>query len=70
MDVLLSRDYSHAEKINRILTHCSLKYPDQYLGGVDDLTVKWIKQGTQFRVTEYDGSESLEFHDGINWITA
>ena len=47
-----------------------IKYPDAYLGGLKDLQVKWLPMGTQFRVTEYDGSESIEINNEIDWITA
>ena len=46
------------------------KYPDGYYGGADGLTIEWLPVGTQFRVHEYDGSETLEFKEAINWITA
>lgn len=36
------------------------RYPNDYTGGVDGLTVEWVRQGTRFRINEYDGSESLE----------
>ena len=70
VDILLSDQYNKKEKNNRIMTHCNLKYPDHYLGGVSDLTVAWVPQGIWFRVVEYDGSESLEFKENDNWILA
>ena len=30
-----------------------------YSGGADDLVVQWLDEGTQFRINEYDGSETL-----------
>jgi len=30
-----------------------------YTGGVSDLRIVWIEEGTKFEVTEYDGAESL-----------
>lgn len=41
-----------------------------YTGGVEDLEVVWISEGTKFQITEYDGSETLELLDDINWVTA
>jgi|SRR6478735_9635950 len=35
------------------------KYPDAYLGGVNQLVVEWVDKGTRFEIQEYDGSESL-----------
>jgi hypothetical protein len=43
---------------------------DVYTGGASDLTVKWVPQGSQFQVTEYDGSESLRLKDSEDWFTA
>jgi hypothetical protein len=34
-----------------------------YSGGVQDLKVAWIPEGTKFQITEYDGSESIELLD-------
>ena len=47
-----------------------VKYPEAYIGGLKDLQVKWLPQGTQFRVLEYDGFESLDINGEIEWITA
>jgi hypothetical protein len=47
-----------------------VKYPEAYIGGLSDLQVKWVPRGTQFRVLEYDGSESVEINGEIEWITA
>jgi hypothetical protein len=32
---------------------------DVYTGGVRDLEVAWLPQGTAFRIEEYDGNESI-----------
>jgi hypothetical protein len=70
VDILLSDQYNRKEKIDRICAHCVLKYPDMHLGGASDLTVEWIPQGTLFRITEYDGSESVELKEATDWIRA
>jgi hypothetical protein len=41
-----------------------------YYGGADDLEVKWLPVGTPFRIHEYDGAETLEIRDEINWNIA
>jgi len=53
-----------AEAIARI------KYPEAHTGGVAELQVKWLPVGTQFRVLEYDGFESIEIQSEIEWVTA
>ncbi len=70
VDILLSDQYNQKEKIDRIYAYCAVKYPDMYLGGVRDLTVRWRPQGTLFRVTEYDGSELIELKEADDWIVA
>jgi hypothetical protein len=47
-----------------------VKYPEAYIGGLADLEVRWLPLGTQFRVLEYDGFESVEINGEIEWITA
>lgn len=46
------------------------KYPDAYFGGCRDLKIEWMFPGTQFRITEYDGFESIEYNDDIQWEIA
>ena len=57
-------DYEGAVK------YCESKWPNEYSGGVSDLVVVWVNEGSKFRITEYDGYEDIEFEDGIDWITA
>lgn len=35
------------------------KAPGFYLGGLGQLTVKWVRKGEAFEITEYDGKESV-----------
>jgi len=53
----------------RIKAYAVLKWPDAYLGGIDDLTMTWIPEGTQIKIVEYDGNESIEYRDSNDWIT-
>lgn len=53
-----------------ILQRALEKWPDDYWGGVDGLTVHWIPEGTQFRIDEYDGAESIEYCSDAQWIIA
>jgi hypothetical protein len=65
--VAMVEDGTNAETIT---AYCEAKYSDGYFGGSDDLIIEWVPVGTQFRVHEYDGSETLEFKDAMDWITA
>ena len=43
---------------------------DSYTGGWAGVYVKWMDQGTEFVVEEYDGSESLRYRDNEDWMSA
>lgn len=58
------------EKFDELATYVELKYPDIYTGGMKDLKVEWIPEGTLFKVNEYDGSESIELKENDNWLVA
>ena len=51
-------------------TYVTLKYPDLYIGGMDDLKIEWVPEGTLFVIQEHDGNEWVELRDQINWIQA
>jgi hypothetical protein len=57
--------------VNVIVEYCKEKYGnEQYFGGAEDLTIEWVPIGTEFRINEYDGSESIEYKDDIEWCVA
>ena len=62
--VLDDADIDEMEEVAR------LRYPDQHLGGLEDLTVQWVDQGKEFIVEEYDGAESIRYKDSIIWSIA
>lgn len=41
-----------------------------YAGGAEDVEIVWVPVGTEFRITEYDGSESIEYKDKTDWRVA
>jgi len=51
-------------------TYVTLKYPGIYKGGIKDLAVAWVPEGTLFKVNESDGSESIELKESDSWILA
>ena len=59
-----------AEETDKILSYVTLKYPDAYVGGLKDLSILWLPEGTVFRVDEYDGNESIYLKEQERWITA
>lgn len=42
-----------------LVEHFGEEFKDVYCGGASNLSIKWIPVGTQFRIGEYDGSESV-----------
>jgi hypothetical protein len=59
-----------AEKWPELQAYVVLKYPDIYAGGLEDLQIEWMPEGTQFQVNEYDGNENIQKRDSTDWITA
>lgn len=37
---------------------------------LQDLSVQWLPIGTEFKINEYDGLESIELKNEINWFIA
>ena len=56
--------------LDKLQNYVTVRYPDIYAGGLSDLTIKWIPEGTLFRIHEYDGSESVEIKEDLNWMIA
>lgn len=46
------------------------KYDGAYTGGVNDLEVQWITEGTQFMIEEYDGNERIVKINELDIFTA
>lgn len=47
----------------------SLGYGTPYMGGFEDIELEFVEKGMPWRITEYDGSESLETFDTAGFIT-
>lgn len=63
-------DLVENEKFDELETYVTLKYPEIYTGGLRDLRVEWIPEGTLFKIDEYDGAESIQYKEKDDWITA
>lgn len=48
----------------------SIGYHNVYTGGWEDIRIEWVDKGTMFRISEYDGAESLETPQSKDWCTA
>jgi len=46
-------------------------YPNKefkYLGGAEELEIKWIPIGTLFRISEFDGMETVVLQNEDDWL--
>jgi hypothetical protein len=71
--MMFDRDLAEATlagDFDKMFAIAKAKWPDEYLGGLDDLTVKWVPVGAQFYIDEYDGSESVVLMDDVQFHTA
>jgi len=41
-----------------------------YAGGIDDIYIEWVPEGTRFEIKGYDGSESLRIFDDTDGYVA
>ena len=58
------------EDYEDLLKYCNKTYGEVYFGGLDNLEVVWLPLGTKFTIREYDGSESVEILEEVNWKEA
>jgi len=58
------------EKVQEAIDFVEKTWEDVYTGGVQDLIVVWVPEGSEFIIEEYDGSESLMLKTDYNWIKA
>lgn len=45
----------------------SIGYKHIYLGGLRNLELCWVDVGRPWRIREYDGLETIEFSDDVEW---
>jgi hypothetical protein len=62
--------YVDEGKMDEAKTYVAMRFPEAYDGGLEDLAVEWVPVGTAFRIHEYDGSESIEVKEEMNWMVA
>jgi hypothetical protein len=57
---------------DKIKEYVESVYPGEYVCvlGAYDLRVEWVSPGTQFRIKEYDGSESITYNYDSYWNVA
>lgn len=58
------------DKVDNLEKIAEAEYPEEYVGGVDGLSVEWVPEGAAFRINEYDGAESLEIYSPEHYYIA
>lgn len=53
-----------------IMAIAEKNWPKSYKGGLMNCEVIWVDKGTQYRITEYDGNESIQFNTFDHWNIA
>lgn len=57
------------KKFSKMLTEFGYcEYDGEPLHVADDFTVEFLREGTMFKISEYDGSEHIEIFDPTEWI--
>ena len=57
-------DYQTLEEISERL------FPGAFLGGLEQLKIEWVEPGSQIRIDEYDGNESVYILNDVQWPIA
>jgi len=52
-ELILAKDWDKAEEL--------AEERGEYGGGLRDCKIVWLDKGIRFKITEYDGSENIEF---------
>lgn len=58
INMILSNKQSEIDE-DWLVEHFGEEFEAVYCGGASNLSIKWIPVGTQFRIDEYDGNESV-----------
>lgn len=65
-------DFVEADKTNteKFSNYLEEKYSEVYTGGTNGLYVRWVQEGKEFIIDEYDGAEGLTLKENFTWIKA
>jgi len=62
--------FVETKEFDKLKAYTELKYPDLYLSGFEDLAIMWLDEGTEFKIDEYDGNETIVLRKRVKWLTA
>ena len=55
----------------KLRAYIELKYPEVFVSEYDlNLEIEWLPEGTEFKIDEYDGAESIVFKETETWMIA
>ena len=66
-DQVLANMIENKVSLTEIIAYAEKKWPGVYTGGLEDCVVEWVDAGTKFKISEYDGSESIVFDNTFDW---
>lgn len=67
---MILEDKEHLIDEQWLIKNLGEEYKNVYTGGVRDLLIEWVPQGSLVRINEYDGYESVEIYDTDNYFMA
>ena len=73
IDIIFDKDLVEAidaKNIKLTIKIAEEKYPEAYTGGLDNARIAWLPKGTKFIIREYDGSESIQIVEHIEFFVA
>jgi|SRR5699024_3109667 len=59
-------EQNRKEEITKEWVKENLGIEDVYCGGAYNLYIEWVPEGSNFRIDEYDGAESLILNSDLN----
>lgn len=63
--------YKKPDNLKVLSLYLENEYGEYFITeGIEDLVVKWVPEGTKFRIAEYDGAEYIEVLHEIDWLEA
>lgn len=62
--------YIESKEFDKLQAYIDLKYPEAYMSHLDDLAIMWLPVGTEFKIDEYDGSETIVLRKKVKWLKA
>lgn len=68
--LVLAKEAGHDEADIEALMGAWFGDDQPYIGGWDQVVIEWVPVGTQFRIDEYDGSETLRTLGNTPYFTA